>query len=284
MSYSIFAKRAFVNTSHKQDYDPARKVRHGHLQRVSSIIRADQIAERLPARLNPEQVNGDVCIYVKPHVKHGEPFKFAERAYLDIVDGWRLTPLMHDNPRVPIIACSQSDYAKLKSVMRNPLYLIPQHHCNFERAARVRHHVTVVGCIGEERAFAHLPMGLESELAERGVRLECYSKFFTRHDVADFYQRIDVQIIWRPYRMQLSNPLKIVNAAAFGVPTIAYREDVFRELEGAYIPVNDLGEFLHHLDRLRGSLNLYLELAGNGLLAAEAYHIDNICKLYRELQ
>jgi len=49
-----------------------------HLQRVSSIVRGEQIAAYMGnARLNPESgYENDTCIYVKPHIKRGNDYKF----------------------------------------------------------------------------------------------------------------------------------------------------------------------------------------------------------------
>ena len=280
---SIFAKRAFRNVDHGQAFEPSH-ARTGHLLRVSSMIRADQIVERLGARLNPTTCyHDDVCIYVKPHVKPGEDFKFEGRAYLDIVDGWDLVPLAQANPQVGVIACSDQDGALLRRTLPNPVTVIPQHHCNFDRAIHGGWARNRVGVIGTREAFKHLPAGLEDEIRARGMLLECYSRFFTRQDVVDFYQRIDVQIVWRPYSMHLSNPLKIVNAAAFGVPTIALYESVFDEVRDCYVPVNGLVELLAALELFRSLPGMCADYERQCLVRAERYHIDNVAEMYRSL-
>lgn len=285
MPISIFAQPAHTNTNPSQPHD-GKPPRTGHLQRVSSIIRGEQIAERLGARLNPDpyQVTDDVCIYVKPHVKHGDPFTFAGlRSYLDIVDAWGLVPLLMRYPKVGVIACSEQDGATLRLRLSNPVTVIPQHHCNFERVPRTRTGVTRVGVIGVDKAFDFLPAGLAPALAQRGIELECFSKFYSRQDIVAFYQRIDVQVVWRPYRMRLSNPLKIVNAASFGVPTIALHESVFDELGDCVYQVADLPELLVKLDELRAWPLLYEQYSAHCLRAAERYHIDRVCEMYRRL-
>ncbi len=250
---------------------------------MSSIIRGEQIAERLGARLNP--ANGyerDVCVYVKPHIKPGHPFNFGGSPYLDIIDAWALAGVALKYPQVGVIACSEQDGQLLKLAVPNRVTVIPQHHANFERLPRTREGVTRVGVIGALPAFDFLPKGLGQALAERGIELELFSKFYTRADIVAFYQRIDVQIVWRPYRMRLSNPLKIVNAAAFGVPTIALRESVFDEVQDFYFDAANVEELLEELDSLRTYAN-FQEIA-NGLQASsERYHIDAVCEMYRRL-
>ncbi|MBI2405519.1 hypothetical protein HYV21_00485 [Candidatus Microgenomates bacterium] len=273
---SIFARKA---RPHQRD---------GHLWRVSSIIRGWQIAERIGAKLNPaDAFEHDVCIYVKPHVGPGNDFAFAGKPYLDIIDGWQLLHLAREHPEVTVIACSQVDYEYVSQVVTNKVILIPQHHCNFERVKRSRNGITTVGCIGTSGAFQWLPEGLKERLKERGMNLIEFSQFYTRQDIIDFYRKIDVQIVWRPYVRQygikLGNPLKLINAASFGIPTIALQEHFFKEMEGYYLPVHTLDEFLAQLDLLRSSSSMYIEYSKKCLKKAEEYHIENVTKLYQAL-
>jgi len=268
---------------------PNRAYSDGHLQRVSSLIRGNQIAEYIGAKLNPTKgYKNDVCIYVKPHVKPGNDFNFEGRKpYLDICDSPDLYLLARKHPEVPVISASDWNYQLLKRTLPNKIINIPQQHCNFERIKKSRDGITRVGCIGTVPAFTLLPQGLREKLAERGIELWEFSRFFTRQDIIDFYMNIDIQIIWRPnadYRRDiLMNPLKLENSAAFGIPTIAYDEPTFKEMEGCYIPVHTLDEFLTQLDELASSPSLYAECSERCLKGAEKYHIENIAKLYLDL-
>jgi len=267
---------------------PNRTRGDGHLQRVSSLVRANQIAEYIGAKLNPtEGYENDVCIYVKPHVKPGNDFKFEGKPYLDICDAPDLYHLARKHPEVPVISASKYNYKLLKPILPNKIVNIPQQHCNFERVKRNREGITRVGCIGTFHAFAFLPQGLKEALAERGIELLEFSKFFSRQDVVDFYMKIDIQIIWRPYldynKDILANPLKLQNSAAFGVPTILYDEPVFKEMKGCYIPVHTLDEFLTQLDSLRSNPALYEKYSKRCIEKAEDYHIERIAELYKAL-
>lgn len=273
MNLSIFAK-------------PFRLHSDGHLTRVSSIIRGEQIASYLSAKLNPlEGYENDVCIYVKPHIKPGRDFKFQGKPYLDIIDGVLLKEILKKHPEVAAIVCSSWDLKLLSRWLhhKNKIVLIPQHHCNFERLIRNRNGITTVGCIGTSAAFTWLPEGLEEGLKNIGVDLLKFSSFFSRQDIVDFYQKIDVQIVWRPYIRHLANPLKLVNAASFGIPTIALDEVTFKEMGDCYIPVNNLGEFMTQLKRLMSSPALYSQYSQKCLDKSAAYHVDNVAPLYREL-
>ena len=91
-----------------------------HLQRVSSVIRGEQIAYRMQeARLNPDSgYENDVCIYVKPHVKPFEEFRFEGKPYLDIVDGFELRHLLRKHPEVPCIVISKQDQETMSKYIK----------------------------------------------------------------------------------------------------------------------------------------------------------------------
>ena len=81
MDISFFAKPPFLNVSPNVPYVfDGKPIKRGHLLRVSSLIRGNQMAEYLGGKLNPtEGYENDVCIYVKPHVPRGMDFKFEGR-------------------------------------------------------------------------------------------------------------------------------------------------------------------------------------------------------------
>jgi len=249
------------------------------------MIRGDQIADYLGAKLNPtEGYENDVCIYVKPMVRKGDDFEFKGKSvYLDIIDGHNLGQLLQKHPEIGVITCSQADFDIMSKELTNKIYLIPQHHCNFDRLHRNSKEIKRIGIIGELPAFDFLPKELEGELQKRGIELVKFSKFFKREDIINFYMNIDLQIVWRPYKKVLSNPLKIVNAASFGVPTIALYELAFREVGTCYMPVHNLEGFLARLGDLRRSHSLYDAYSRNCIEKSERYHIENIAKLYKEL-
>ena len=285
---SIFAKPAFLNVNPHSPFEyRGEKPKRGYLMRVSSMIRGDQIADAIGARLNPESgYENDICVYVKPHVRKGQDFVFEGRkAYLDIVDGHNLGELARKHPEVTVIVCSQADMEIMSGAIPNKVIFVPQHHCNFERLTRTRKEITRVGVIGTRDAFPMLPKELKAELAKGGMELVEFSSFFTRQDVIDFYMGIDVQIVWRPYKKLLSNPLKIVNAASFGIPTIALDELAFKkELEGHYIPVTNLGGLLNMLVKLKGLPDMYMFYSEKCIhIAEKRYHIDKVAKMYKEL-
>ena len=282
---SIFAKEAFLNINPSQPLRLRTKpIRGGHVQRVSSIIRGDQIAEKIGAKFNPTSgYENDVCIYVKPMVRKDEDFVFEGKPYLDIIDGHALGQLALKHPEVAVIVCSKADQEIMSKVLPNRIVYIPQHHCNFERVKRTRTEIRTVGIIGTTGAFIFIPQEIRDGLKERNIELIEYSRFFSREDIVKFYQKIDLQLVWRPYKKILSNPLKIVNASSFGIPTIALDERAFHEVSGCYFPVHTAKEFLERLNELLRNPVLYDAYSECCLEKAETYHIDNVAKLYQEL-
>jgi hypothetical protein len=282
---SIFYKPAFLNINPSEPFYLRKKPPRGHLMRVSSIIRGDQIAKQIGAKLNPESgYENDVCIYVKPQVRKGGDFEFKGRVnYLDMIDGHNLAEVAKKHPEVGVIVCSKADYNIMSKEIPNKIVLIPQHHCNFERTRKTVREIKRIGVIGTRGAFPFLPKELKPELSKRGIELVEYSQFFSRENIIDFYMDIDLQIVWRPYRKILSNPLKLVNASSFGIPTVALDEKAFWELKGIYIPVGTLESLLEAIDSLVKSPDLYFDYSIRCIEKAEEYHIENIGKLYEKL-
>lgn len=277
MNISIFAQPPYV-------------IRH--LQRVSTIIRGEQMAAFMQnARLNPSSgYENDVCIYVKPHIKPGGDMDFAGHPYIDILDGFGLIHLAQKHPEIPVIVFSELDVDTIGNYVKNKIILIPHHHVNFERVKRERNDITKVGIIGSKGAFKFIPTEIRSGLAKRKMEIVEYSDFYPRMSVVHFYTHIDIQLVWRPYNdystkpyKLFANPFKIVNTASFGIPTVALDEPPFSEMKGCYIPVHTPDEALAQIDALRSSKTLYNDISKICLEKAERYHIENIAKLYQEL-
>ena len=71
---------------------------------------------------------------------------------------------------------------------------------------------------------------------------------------------------------------------SYGIPTIAYEEEVFnKELKGYYFPARSLDDLLDQLDSLVSSSNLYESTAEKLITKAEEYHIDKIGEMYKAL-
>jgi hypothetical protein len=287
---TIFAKPAFLDIDQSKPFKyEGKPPEKGRLMRISSTIRGEQVANFIGAKYNPtEDYQNDICIYVKPPHKVGQPFLFeGKKAYLDILDAPEFYDLLRKYPEVGVISCSEKSFNTLKDVLPNEIVNIPEHHCNFERLRRNRKGITTVGTIRNSGSFKYMPDGMKERLAERGIEFLEFAKIFSRADVVNFYLNIDIQIIWRPYMNQskneLRNPMRVINSSSFGIPTIMYEEASAEEMDGCYIPVLTLEDFLKELDKLRSNPNLYEQYAKRCIEKSEEYHIDNIAKLYRNL-
>ena len=173
-----------------------------HLQRVSSTIRGEQIAAYMGnARLNPPSgYEDDICIYVKPHIKPHEDYKFEKRSYLDIQDGFTLRHVLRKYPEVACIVFSDLDAETMPKYIENKIVLIPHHHMNFERHKRERDTIVTVGITGSAGAFQFIPQVIRDGLADRKVKLVEWSQFYPRRYVAKFHQGIDIHLQWRPWK------------------------------------------------------------------------------------
>jgi len=234
----------------------------------SGEIRGTQMAEYLGGRVNPQDdYENDICIYVKLQ----PPEDYPERSYLDIIDEPRRIKWLKKHPDIGVIASSQTGYEYLSGELENKVVLIPHHHCNYDRE-RTREKIAV-GVVGGQGAIRN------NEIKEK-IEYIHFSEYKTRQDVVNAYKQIGIQIIWRNEDRPLKNPLKIINAASFGIPTIAYPEMAYEEVEGYYRSVTSVQEMIDVIGYLTAFTNYYRD----GLVDfAEKYHIDNIAKLYKEL-
>lgn len=269
----------------------------------SGQIRGEQMASRLGAKLNPESgYENDVCIYAKMQ----PPDNYPKNSYLDIVDGIERLPWLRKHQDIGVICQSKTALEYLEKLLdRKDIILIPEHHCNFERILRSADEVTRVGMVGNHGSV-QLPIEeLRTRLSEIGVELvdmmykDTEEKPITRTDIVNFYKSIDIQIVFRPDMTMsekarvkhnmgdarpLRNPLKLINAMSFGIPTVAYpEEDYVAELDGYFLPATNIDEVIEKVKKLKEDTVLYQTMASAGIRKAEEYHIDNIAKLYAQL-
>ena len=241
----------------------------------SSIIRAKQVSEYLGAKLNPnEGYEDDVCIYVKQM----PPKNCPKNSYLDIVDHGGLANDLKKRPDIKAIAISQTAYSYLNKRLDN-VVLIPQHHCNYERIKRNRNKVKTVGIISTPASMQYSIVELKEKFKNIGLEFKMQNFYRSREDVVEFYKTIDVQIIWRLKNWPLKNSLKIVNAASFGIPTIAFPINCYQDMEGYYTRANTIDDLLKEVENLKNNSWNSERLINK----AGEYHISNIALLYKKL-
>jgi len=248
----------------------------------SGQVRGLQMAQHFKARLNPDEDNDwrydfDVNVWVKQEPRHME---WPGKHYLDVIDEPRRIPWLRQHPECGVIAMSLSGQEYLKEKLnRDDVLFIPVHHANFNRELRERgNEFTAAGVCGGTGAIQCDEGELKALLAEHGLTWQHYQRYKTPQHIIDFYKTIDVQIIWRPMNRPLKEPLKIVNAMSLGIPTVAYPEPAYKEVEGYYWPVTTFEELAAAIEDIRQGYD-----AQRLMDKAEEYHIDNVGKLYREL-
>lgn len=278
MKISFFASPYLYGINYEKSPEPI-------LFRGSSLIRGEQVAQFLGGKYNPTKgYKNDVCIYIKPKtvdwVKKG--------GWVDFVDGGHhLIGQIQGRPDIKVIAFTKISYKYLRGLLKNKIVVIPEHHCNFERFRRARKKVEVGGIVTTPSPLANELYGeVENRLAGIGLKfLTCYH-FRTRKDVVDFYKRIDFQIVgYFGYgrNSPFAHPNKIINAASFGIPTIAVWKLGYSEFEGNYIAIKSMEDLMLMVERLRNK-DYYEAFSDKIAAAAETYHISRIAQKYKKLK
>jgi len=244
-------------------------------KRGSSLIRAKQISEYLGAKLNPKSgYENDVCIYVKQM----PPKNCPKSSYLDVVDHGGLANDLKRRLDVNAIAISPTAYHYLNKRLDN-VVLIPQHHCNYERIKIKRKEVKTVGIISTPASMQCSIEDLNQKFKDIGLEFKMQNSYQSREDVVEFYKTIDIQVIWRLKNWPLKNSLKIVNAASFGIPTVAFPINCYQDMEGYYTRANTLDDLICEVEKLKNNGWNSERL----ITKAEEYHISNIALLYKKL-
>lgn len=264
-------------------YKRSRLLNYPHILRGSSMIRGEQVATALGARFNLENGHrSDIRVYVKPnsldHIEDG--------SWVDIVDGLGLIPLLKDRPGIKTITVSEFSLSNYRNMgMLNEAVVIHPHHCNFGRERRSRNEVLVVGYIGSEVAFSHPLEDVKRRVDVLGMEFVWSVDYRSREDIVEFYKQIDIQLVWanRKVRRQSIGPTKAVNAASFGIPTVAYPQVCYSEIDGKYIQADTIDSAMEQLRLLRDDREHYESWASKTEWT-EAYHIDNIAERYRKLR
>lgn len=256
--------------------------------RLSSRIRGEEIAEYLGGTytLDGAYDKGGVRIHLKPRtlrrVKDGD--------YVDIIDdAQNLIPRLKERPGVKIIAYNKPYYDFLKSELKNEIVLIPHPHINFENKKRAKNKTLIGGMIGKSSPASYEIFNpIKEALGKAGIKFREWFTYENRKEILDFYKQADFQVVWYnrmpdDYSRFYRYPGKIINAASFGIPTIAQKILGHKEMEGYYIPAET------HEDIVRETLKLqdeeYYNIWSKKLIEkAKEFHVSEIAKLYRRLK
>jgi hypothetical protein len=273
---SIFARPCYIGNRYPRHTDQSSALR------LSSRIRGEEVANYLGAKLNPRDgFENDVCIHVKPMSLN----KVKDGDYVDFLDGGRIFELLDDRPGVKVIAASQASLEALRWNLKNEIVLIPQHHLNKDRLRRNRNEIKVAGYIGSPSPIAFkLYEDIRQALAPIGFDFKTCFNFQTTQDAIDLYMSVDLFIIG-PYVGDDSPhkiPTKLINAASFGVPTIAYPLSGYMEIEGKYVKAKTIPEIVFEAQKFKDE-TYYANWSKSVADFSEQYHISNIAKLYQSL-
>jgi len=254
--------------------------RNPHLFRTSSLVRGKQVADYLGCKYNPEDgYENDICVYVKPLPSD----IIGDNSYIDVIDGFHLFKLLENRPDIGIIFCSQFHYLKFKDQFKNKSVMIPHHHCNFERLVRPKREVKTVGYLGSIRGIDLDIPEITKRFKDIGLDFITNYHFETREDVMGFYKKIDIQLVWKKDNLPGVTPLKITNAASFGIPTVSKQSENFQEIEGFYIPAEpDVDSLIAEVEKLKDQ-DYYNSWLNKLIKEMERFHISNTTKLYGEL-
>lgn len=250
---------------------------------ASSLIRANQISEYLEAKYNPENgYKDDLCIYVKRRVSGELPPK----AYIDIVDDTKLISFLEKRPHIPVIASSEASCEYLKKRLRQDIVFIPQQHCNFERIQREKRPIRTIGIPeGLEQFQSQFSTeDLKKRLELMGFLLLDLITCLSREDVVEYYKKIDLQLLFFRSPHPLKQPLKIFNAASFGIPTIGYPHSGYKEAEKYYVPAEDTTSCINEIQKFVDSEEYYDSFSKKIREHAEKYHIHTIATYYKKLE
>jgi len=260
---------------------------------TSSIIRGQQIAERLGAELNPSKLYSDeIVIFVK--TLDIELAKRLKSPYIDIVDSDSALEDISKISQLKVIVMTELAKQYIGARIENEVIVIPEHHCNYENVLRTRKEVKVLGYVGSTDCLHLNSVLLDAKLREIGMRFHCLfcdGRDLNREDICQFYKTIDVQLAFRPTNLshkmppELKNPLKLENAGSFGIPTIAYPElNYIIEFKEHFLSVLNYDDIIKNCLRLKESERFYDICSQEVLESSKIYHINEIIKLYKGLK
>ena len=257
----------------------------------SEFTRGLQMAKHLGCKVNEPIDTDDVVICIKCMLPDSIGTQL-KRYYIDFIDDVNTSELCRRVPYAKVIVLTDAMKEYLETRVPNTIVVIPEHTCNFENDIRIRKEVTTVGYVGSKQCFFLDVDELTAKLKANGLDfkfLTCEDKTVTREDVCAFYKSIDIQVAFRPDANDcrpsvFRNPLKLINAGSFNIPTVAYPEFAYREAaKTSYIDAIDLDDAVHSCCILRNDKTLYDFMANRSYEFSQDYTIDKIAKLYKEL-
>jgi hypothetical protein len=266
-----------------------------HAEYASSMIRGKQIAERLECPLNEQfDISNPPkhIVFVKTAPMTEDLKRLLDTnatIWFDCVDSDQALELGVLSDRIKFIAIGETAKRYMQARVMNEVVVIPEHHCNLERCQRKLRpfNTYTFGFIGYKENFCLDIDWVRSELKKINCRFLAgfMTKESTRADVVDFYLQLDAQVVFRVPRIvpnmppEMKNPLKVINAASFGLATVGYPECSYDEFP-LHFAATTPEDLVIQCERLSKTSPFYkTEL----LQKAEEYHLDNIIPIYEEV-
>ena len=248
-------------------------------------VRGRQVAERLGGKFNPiEGFEDDICIFVGSRPRIERPL----RTFLDPGEKRLQLHYIAHYKEIRVISWSNAQFARLKYLYPNrPIYLIPQHHCNFEHEQRPDRPIVKVGVVGPHTSVYHPLEDLRARLENVGLQFHLTATPRNQREAANAYKELDIQLVFRNILpgLEYRSPLKVINAGSFGIPTVAFPEPAFEmEVKGTYLPAETIDELIEGARALSTNPSLYRKYADAARATATEYHIDKIIPHYRKLE
>jgi hypothetical protein len=249
------------------------------MHRISTIVRGHEIADYLGLKFNER--DDDPCIWIKPRHLRG----VRDGDWVDVLDDLEVIPHLKERPSINVIAMSEVHYEYLKNHLPNKVILIYHHHINIENVERERNEKLVGGIIGSPSPVAlKLIDDIKNALFKIDVAFTAsLNDHKNRQEMVDYYKSIDFLVIFNLNNEDRNcwyrHPTKILNAASFGIPSLAQPIAGYREVSGLYRPVETIEDIVKEANKLKD--NKYYEEFSNKLYAeAEKYHISQTTKGY----
>jgi len=241
---------------------------------LGCIIRGKQIADYLGGKYNKERgdVSGDVNIFIKPRSLDN----VLDGDWVDVSDGEYVPELLKSRPKIRVIAHSLYSFKFLKKALKNEIIWISQQHCNWEKEHKEIKKIKTCGYIGGPNTIIRKQYEeIGKSLNKAGFEFITCFDFTTRESCNDFYKKIDVLIVGQSIENQYKTPTKLINAASFGIPSVAYPLKSYEEWN-EYIPCLKDEDISDTVKNLQFDSKKLIE-------AADFYHISNVAKRYENL-
>lgn len=245
---------------------------------ASARIRAFQIAEKLglPVFTDTQSIPRGYNIFITVKVNEQTHCELYNRGLViwDAIDG---------APPEQIHACIVSSPLAATHVKGKPVFVIPQHHCNF------RHRPLPIPTHRRAKWIGHKSWSLSLPIPHEAFVLKL--KESTLSEVVGQYRSAGILLNFRnrqnpSYKQHLiwNGGIKLINACAFGIPSISEPEPVFKSLlpEACtlYASISTLPEAYAELAR---NETLYNNIRKAGLQEEPKYRLTTIVELYRDM-